>query len=147
MLVQIGLGLDHIHTDLNITHRELKPANILLFPGNIIKIADFGISKEHDEKTIFVSTKGYASPEIILLEARGKVKPYMQDIYSLGLVACEMMASEFPDRTDVVNKDIKFNEAYTLGIINLVYSMLKTDPAQRPTITELLEHKLLSGEV
>lgn len=70
-MAQMTLGLEHIHNDKNITHRDFKPANILVFPGNILKIGDFGIAKEHDENSVFVSTRSdrkYAAPEILNMD-------------------------------------------------------------------------------
>lgn len=73
------MGLVHLHNDLSITHRDLKPPNILVFLGELLKIADFGISKEHDEESMSLSTKGdrkYAAPEVYLMDVRQKLAPY-----------------------------------------------------------------------
>ena len=44
---QIATGLDYLHTqDKPIIHRDLRSANVLMFANNIVKIADFGISKQ-----------------------------------------------------------------------------------------------------
>ncbi len=67
MLCQIGLGIEHLHLELEITHRDLKPKNILVMKDNILKIADFGIAKEIMDSSITMSSKGdrvYAAPEV-----------------------------------------------------------------------------------
>ncbi len=69
--------------------------------------------------------------------------PYIQDIYSLGMVSCDMMAKELPKRADIANKKISFHDVYSPQLIELVYSMLDKDPAQRPTIIQVLQHPLL----
>ena len=44
---QIATGLDYLHTQAKpIIHRDLRSANVLMFANNIVKIADFGISKQ-----------------------------------------------------------------------------------------------------
>ena len=42
------MGLEYLHKQ-NIFHRDLKPANLLVFDGDVIKIADFGISEKTDK--------------------------------------------------------------------------------------------------
>lgn len=50
MFSQIVLGVQHIHFK-KILHRDLKPENIMLTGthGNIVKIGDFGVSKNFQE--------------------------------------------------------------------------------------------------
>lgn len=65
----------------------MKPENILLSAQNIVKIADFGISKLVNAKNIDVSTKGtplYMDP---LLRKGHKYKaPEKIDVWSFGLI-------------------------------------------------------------
>lgn len=66
MMLQIAFGLEHLHRELQVTHRDLKHKNILVC-GYRLKIADFGIAKELDPETNFISSKGdlrYAAPEV-----------------------------------------------------------------------------------
>jgi serine/threonine protein kinase len=59
-------GLDVFHKDNGI-HRDIKPLNILVYKGGIIKIADFGISKSSVESlsTISSSSSSGGKPSII----------------------------------------------------------------------------------
>jgi cyclin-dependent kinase 3 len=85
-LFQLLTGLKYIH-DHYIIHRDLKPANILVTTGNILKIADFGMSvcilpsARTVEHTSEVVTLWYRSPELCL----GK-KTYSNeiDLWSTG---------------------------------------------------------------
>ena len=51
----------------------MKPTNILAFKGDVLKITDFGMAKEHDENTLSLSAKGhrkYSAPEVLMLDVR-----------------------------------------------------------------------------
>lgn len=97
-MAQIAIGLDYLHTELNVTHRCLRPNNVLIFQGDVLKVVDFGVLKEHDLTSLSrqLANKQYAAPEVWLLEIREKLAPFIKDIYSFGLIACEMMARELP---------------------------------------------------
>ena len=59
-----------------VIHRDIKPENIL-FRDDVLKIADFGLSKIIDEKTRTSSFKGWGTPKYIAPEAWvGKKTPF-----------------------------------------------------------------------
>jgi serine/threonine-protein kinase len=76
-----------------IIHCDLKPENLILFPENQLRLADFGIAKVA-QKTVSTSgsgTIGYMAPE----QAMGK--PSMRsDVFSVGLLLYRMIARELP---------------------------------------------------
>ena len=43
---QLIAAIDYLHSHLSIAHRDLKLENVLLFEGKIVKVADFGFSKQ-----------------------------------------------------------------------------------------------------
>jgi len=66
--IQIIEGVEYCHQHL-VAHRDLKPENILIDEGNIVKIADFGLSNlMKDGKYLKTScgSPNYAAPEVIL---------------------------------------------------------------------------------
>ena len=73
--------------------------------------------------------------------------PFKQDVYSLGLIACDMIAKELPTKFEVRDKQVKFFPQYSPAIVELIYSMLKIDPLTRPTIQNVLTDKLIASEV
>ncbi len=112
------MGLDHIHNDHHITHRDLKPSNILIYDDKILKISGYAGAKKHVEEPPVVSKKKegnylYAAPEVLNQDVREVLPPYVQDIYSVGMIACDMMAKELPQRVDIANKNIKFDIVYS----------------------------------
>lgn len=46
MLAGAARGLHHLHSELGLTHGDVKPENCLLGKGLVIQIADFGLSGE-----------------------------------------------------------------------------------------------------
>lgn len=96
---QIARGLRAMHR-LEMIHQDLKPDNILLDEFNTLKIIDFGSTKiaglaeiksvvEHNE---IVGTANYSAPEYF----KGETGTNRSDIYSLGVIAYEMLTGKLP---------------------------------------------------
>lgn len=64
---ELMCGLNYCH-QLNILHRDVKPANILLKASGEVKLCDFSLSKENvvDPMTTPVVTLWYRSPELLI---------------------------------------------------------------------------------
>jgi eukaryotic-like serine/threonine-protein kinase len=103
ILKQTLSSLHEAHA-LGMLHRDLKPANIMIYEHvgrpDQVKLLDFGIAKVFSEKEApvndlttdgaIVGTPRYMSPEQIL----GKPLTPASDLYSLGLVAYEMLVGQ-----------------------------------------------------
>ena len=85
IIKQLCIGIKEIH-EKNIIHRDLKPENIFMNENNVLKIGDFGISKQIDPNkenptTHFkAGSNWYMPPEI---EIKG-IYNKKSDMYSLG---------------------------------------------------------------
>jgi tRNA A-37 threonylcarbamoyl transferase component Bud32 len=101
ILRQIGAALNTTHA-LGIAHRDLKPENVMLQQlgdgTESVKLIDFGIAKiersQLDSATTTVMIAGtvrYMAPE--QLEGKNSI---VSDVYSLALIACEMLCGH-PD--------------------------------------------------
>lgn len=103
ILRQIGSALDYAHAH-GVVHRDIKPANILLEKtdsGYHARVVDFGISRAGEDNGhtrltrsgMIVGTPEYMSPE---QAGSGADVDYRTDIYSLGVVAYEMLCGQPP---------------------------------------------------
>ncbi len=45
IIVQVAHGLEYLHNEVKVMHRDLKAENVLLFEHGFAKLADFGVSK------------------------------------------------------------------------------------------------------
>lgn len=93
-LIQALSGLKALH-DMNIMHRDIKSANILLNKACALKLADFNVSKVVSPNGLLRTQTGtpyYASPEVWM----DKPYDFKSDVWSLGCVLYEMAALRPP---------------------------------------------------
>ena len=114
---------------LGLTHRDLKPGNILHHEGTDIKIADFGaaINRVSDRTIITnVGSPAYMAPELVTGAAQAS---HLTDIYALGVVMYYLLTGRLP-----------FTGATTMSVI---YQIVNTDPEppsrHRPDISPQLD--------
>lgn len=95
IIIDISYALCHLHTH-GIIHRDLKPENVIVTESGSIKVIDFGISQLLTEiptagamtKQRLMGTPIYMSPE---QRENPEAVSYPSDIYSLGIVAYELI--------------------------------------------------------
>jgi len=125
-----------------VTHRDLKPRNIVCDPqANLYVVADFGIASfAEDELYTAVETQPnqrlanfqYAAPE---QRTPGRVVDSKADIYALGLMLNQMFTGHIPLGTDFRKiASVAPDFAY---LDQLVDEMIRQDPAQRPAVADV----------
>jgi tRNA A-37 threonylcarbamoyl transferase component Bud32 len=151
----IARALEAAHAK-DIVHRDLKPDNVFLHQVDdgppMVKLLDFGIAKlvrhtpggEKTQTGNMLGTPRYISPE----QARGVQVDHRSDIYSLGVMAFEMLAGRPPFQgetaMDLVMKhlsepppDLGQHVKLPRPLEQCVMRMLEKDPARRPTLDEI----------
>jgi tRNA A-37 threonylcarbamoyl transferase component Bud32 len=150
----IARALDAAHAK-DIVHRDLKPDNVFLHQIEsgpmMVKLLDFGIAKlmraqamEKTQTGKMLGTPCYISPE----QARGIDVTHRSDIYSLGVMAYEMLAGRPPfqgeSAMDLVVQHLGEAPPPLSQFARLpkpleacVMRMLEKDPARRPSLADV----------
>ncbi|CAD8090128.1 unnamed protein product [Paramecium sonneborni] len=92
-IYQILKGLQFIHQK-GIAHRDLKPENILINNKDVVKLCDFGSSKQitsQGQNTPYIVSRYYRAPELILCLTKYGVSV---DIWALGCIMGELVIKE-----------------------------------------------------
>lgn len=108
---------------MNISHRDIKPQNVLIFKNNIFKLADFGDAKEiNEDETKFTlrGTELYMSP-ILFSSYKEKKKLiehncFKSDVFSLGL--CIIYAATLSYKYVYDIREATNNKRITLTVDN-----------------------------
>ena len=103
LTAQILSALEYAHR--TVIHRDMKPENVMLLPGERLKVLDFGLAKAVDEdaaepeqpqtpdgKQRVIGTLAYAAPE----QRKHRPIDLRADLYSVGLVMHEMFTLRTP---------------------------------------------------
>jgi len=108
IVAQIARALMRAHA-LGIVHRDIKPGNIFLVPGDeyeIAKLLDFGVAKHHDLPNSFetaapgqfIGTPCYMSPE----QASGLGVDARSDLWALAVITFECLTGEVPFQDEAI---------------------------------------------
>ncbi|WP_404445058.1 protein kinase [Microbacterium marinum] len=144
IVAQTASALQAAHA-AGLVHRDIKPGNLLITPDGRVKITDFGIARIADQVPLtatgqVMGTVQYLSPE----QASGHAASPATDIYSLGIVAYELLAGRrpFTGESQVAIAMAQINdtppplpETVADPVQRFVMSMIAKKPEERPAST------------
>ena len=144
---QLIEGLGYLHAR-NVLHRDIKLDNILLDGKGIVKIADFGVSKQVRPGEIMreqCGTPAYIAPEII--RDRGYTG-FKADLWSAGVVLYAMLYGTVPFKANnmqdlhklILAAKYNLKDEISEGAKSILRALLEPDPVKRLTIKQVLTH-------
>ena len=142
MGAQVASALAAAH-EAGITHRDVKPGNILIAEDGTALISDFGISHALGDATLTSTGLIHGTPAFIAPEvARGGEATSASDVFSLGSTLYAALEGEPPFGRDP--NTIALLHKVAAGVFpppqragpltSLLQQMLAADPADRPSM-------------
>ena len=145
---QIISGLEYLHSEMKVIHRDIKAENVLLDKYRNIRLVDFGLSKTFDHTNPFRDTicgsPAYSPPEMV------SNQPYTSstDIWSLGILLYLSVNGVLPFKSDstpflihqILNREPIYPNNLSPEIVDLLKKLLKKDWKNRITLQEIKDH-------
>ncbi len=156
---QMAKALSAAHS-VGITHRDIKPDNIMVRDDGYVKILDFGLARllpattndsqaatraQQTTPGTLLGTVAYMSPE----QARGETANHASDIFALGLVFYELATGQHPFKTATLigtlqaitaqtpQRPSRLNPEISAALETLILRMLEKAAGRRPTAQEV----------
>mmetsp|Transcript_106758 Transcript_106758/g.278732 ORF Transcript_106758/g.278732 Transcript_106758/m.278732 type:complete len:583 (-) Transcript_106758:167-1915(-) len=157
MTKQMLEGLDFMNSfKTPLIHHDLKPDNVVITDGGMIKIIDWGamvLGSPNNRYARVAATPLYTPPECSQGRCAFSMPAHSYDVYAVGLMYMEMICPSLDYNTWFYSRPLTASKITNLirsacrslssseysEDVDLVGRMLSRDPARRPTPSALLE--------
>ncbi|GLC62909.1 hypothetical protein PLESTB_001958200 [Pleodorina starrii] len=153
-LIQVVLGLQALHS-MKILHRDIKPGNIMVFEGGVVKIGDLGIAKLLTKTAAAktqIGTPHYMGPEIW----KNRPYSYTSDTWAVGCLLYELAALSVPfearSMSELRYKVLRGSfpplpSCFSRDLQQLVRECLDPNPDKRPSMDAILAHPAVASRL
>lgn len=153
-MAEMVLALEHLHRNVRVIYRDLKPENCLLDVEGHLLLTDFGLSKvaldgEDERANSVLGTIEYMAPEVV----EGKAYDFSVDWWSLGAIGFDLLTGSPPfggNNHAKIQQNIlkqKLQLPYFLGpdAKDLLTRLLRKEPSKRLGGSTLKDAKVLKS--
>lgn len=152
---QVIIGLIHLH-EHGFAHKDIKPANILLFSDGTAKISDFGIGHSFQSAECVLGTPAYQAPEVFADSDYSDddsydvpIDPVKEDVWSLGVSiyqACfgQLLfcgANDYEIARSALESYIQYDSSVPEDLVDLLQGMMNINPTERFNMEQILNHR------
>lgn len=140
----------------NILHRDVKTQNIFIAKNGVLKLGDFGISRELESRDAKAGTSCgtplFMPPEVCL----GKPYDHKADVWAVGVILYELITLKKPFESETINGVLQqivkasfepLPQETSSDLKMLVVALLNKDYLKRPTIFEVASIPCVKKEI
>ncbi|OHT07779.1 CAMK family protein kinase [Tritrichomonas foetus] len=148
LIVRILSALRYLHS-IGISHRDIKPHNIMVRTDGTIKIIDFGLSKSIKPSQSRCGSKNFYPPEVMegTTDSFDGIKC---DSWSCGVTFYIMLTGKLPwssmSLDQIKSEKIQYPPYLSKDCIDFLQGLLSLDPTQRPSADQASQHRWLAKE-
>ncbi|SPN96841.1 probable protein kinase [Cephalotrichum gorgonifer] len=138
-MAEMLLAISHLHTDLGVVYRDLKPENCLLDADGHLLLTDFGLSKvsaeDADSCNSMLGTVEYMAPEVVKGAKYGRAV----DWWSFGALGYDLLTGNPPFRggnnakiqENILKQKLALPYFMSADAKDLITRLLRKDPSKR----------------
>jgi serine/threonine protein kinase len=156
ILYQLSNVLIYLHTQVGISHYDLKPANILINKHHCLKLTDFDLARSTKAPAVSCEegTLKYLPPECFVRKyPEHSCTAEKADIWMVGVIFCSMLWGKhpiYPEKTSLdnmkrivegYNGDVDFLNHPQVSMLSqhIIRGCLQPDPSSRPSALQLFQ--------